>query len=212
VRRTLGLDGAARPNLFIIDTARLAAALRTLPTVDGKRRDSVAVRVALPDRLIVEIHERTPILVWQVLERRFLVDVEGVLLATGPAAAITSLPVIDDLRLGSRHLAVGDRLDAVDIAVVRRLGAVTPAMLGSAAPGLAMRATDDEGFALLAGPGRWHAVFGIYALNLRGPELVDAQVQCLAALLSGQEETIAVAYLFPEGGRCGTFASKKVTP
>jgi hypothetical protein len=75
-----------------------------------------------------------------------------------------------------------------------------------------MRVSDDDGFMLLAGSGLWRAVFGIYTPSLRGPELVDAQVQCLASLLAGGEEAIAVAYLFPEGGRCGTFAPRKVAP
>ncbi len=212
VRRALGLDGDLRPNLFVLDTARLAVALRTLPAVEGERPEAVSVRVALPDRLIVEVRERTPILVWQVGERRLLVDVEGVLLAPLPPGATSALPVLVDQRRDSARLAVGERLDPVDIAVGRLLGAVTPALLGSRAPRLTMRVSDDDGFMLLAGSGRWRAVFGIYTPSLRGPELVDAQVQCLASLLAGGEEAVAVAYLYPEGGRCGTFAPRKVAP
>jgi hypothetical protein len=212
VRHLLGLDDAVRPNLFVLDAARLARALRALPTVDEARPDAVSIRVALPDRLIVELRERMPILAWQVGVRRFLVDVDGVLLAEVGAAETSGLPVIADARASATGLHVGGNLEPVDLAVAGRIGAVTPAMLGSAAAHLSVEVSEDEGFVLLPDEASWRAVFGIYTPHLRSPDLVAAQVQCLASLLRGQEASVAVAYLFPEGGHCGTFARWERAP
>ena len=58
---------------------------------------------------------------------------------------------------------------------------------------------------LTAQPRSWRAIFGIYTPTLRGPDLVETQAQCLSSVLAGQEADISVVYLFPDGGRCGTF-------
>ncbi len=212
VRRSLGIEAGSRPNLFALDTSGLALALRGLPTVDAARADAVSVRVVLPDRMVVELHERVPILVWQVGAQRFLVDIDGVLLAEAGPGTTSGLPVVADSRAIAHGLHLGGRLAPVDLAVARSLGAVTPAMLGSAAPALGMAVSDDEGFVLSAADASWRAVFGIYTSHVRSPELVPAQVQCLAALLHGQEAALAVVYLFPEGGRCGTYTRRTRAP
>lgn len=221
VRHALGLDGSARPNLFALDTAGLAAALRALPAVDEARLDAASVRVVLPDRLIVELHERTPILAWRAGAHRFLVDVEGILLADiGPAEdgqagadpETRDLPVVVDMRGTAARLRVGSHLDPLDLAVARRIGAVTPAMIASTAASLSIAVGDEEGFALQPDGDAWRAVFGIYTPHLRSPDLVAAQVQCLASLLGAQEAEVGVVYLFPEGGRCGTWAPRAATP
>jgi hypothetical protein len=221
VRHALGLDGSARPNLFVLDTAGLAAALRALPTVDAARPDAVSVRVALPDRLVVELHERTPILDWRVGAHRFLVDVAGILLAdTGaagdaaadPGVAAAGLPVVVDTRSAAGGLHVGGHLDPIDLAVARRMGALTPAMIASTAASLSIEVGDEEGFVLLPEGDAWRAVFGIFTTHLRSPDLVPAQVQCLAGLLGAQEAEVATVYLFPEGGRCGTWAPPAPAP
>jgi hypothetical protein len=212
VRHVLGLDDAAHPNLFSLDTGRLVEALRRLPSVDAARSDAVVIRVTLPDRLIVELRERMPILIWEVGTRRFLVDVDGVLLAQVDEAQTPGLPVIADARSAAAGLQVGGQLERVDLAAARRVGAVTPAMLGSAAAYLSVEVGDDEGFVLVPDASSWRAVFGIYTSHLRSPDLVAAQVQCLASLLRGQEASVAVAYLFPEGGQCGTFAARPRAP
>ncbi|MFI5254204.1 MAG: cell division protein FtsQ/DivIB [Candidatus Limnocylindrales bacterium] len=208
----LGLDPAAPPNLFALDTARLARALRQLPSVDPLRADAVAVRVVLPDRLVVELHERTPIMLWVADGQRFLVDVDGVALGLAGDAPPAGLPLISDDRASATAFQVGAQLTDIDLAVARLIGALTPALLGSSATSLAFEVGDEEGWVVRPADGTWRAVFGIYTTHGRGPDLVAAQVQCLASLLAGKEASVAVAYLFPEGGRCGTYAKPAASP
>jgi hypothetical protein len=205
VLSAIGLDGDARPNLFALDTTRLAANLLALPAVDADRSDAASIRVALPDRLVVEVKERVPILVWQVGDRRLLVDVHGVVVSELASEATSELPVVADERAASGTLAIGDRIAETDLEVARRIAALTPAFLGSAATGLETRITEKEGFVLHAVPRSWRAIFGIYTPTLRGPDLVETQAQCLGSVLYGQEANISIVYLFPDGGRCGTF-------
>lgn len=203
---TLGFAQGARPNIFRMRTSDLAASLRQLPAVLD-----ADVRGLLPDRLAVRLSERVPILVWQAGDARYLVDVDGVLFARvdpgapDPAGTAMSLPTITDRRDPSTPPAVGERLDQIDIAAVRQLAAVTPAMLRSGATALRVSVDDAEGFTVDALPRLWHAVFGFYTVHLRSPEIIPGQVQCLAALLATSEPTVGTVHLSPEGDRCGTY-------
>ncbi len=206
VRHALGLDGSAPINLITLQTTPLQAALRSLPAVDPARADAASVEIALPDRLLVTLQERQPILTWQIDGHRYLVDVSGTLFAEiAPGAADPGLPTVMDARGGSSTLAVGDALDASDLAAVRQLAAVTPGSLGSAASGLTLAVTDAEGFTLDARPGSWHAIFGVYTATLRPPTLVPGQVQCLASLIAGHEPSLDIVRLAPATTRCGTY-------
>ncbi len=206
VDAALGLAATPHPNVFVLDTARLRRALLALPAVTDAR-----LRVELPDRLVVRLAERQPILVWASSNERWLVDVEGVVM--GPATpgdpATAGLPVFADDRSGRRPLAPGDTLDATDLAVARRLGALTPKLLGSRAATFSFEITDADGFTVSSVPRGWLAVFGMYTATLRSPDLIPAQVQCLASLLAQVgERKVASVYLFPEGDQCGTFTSR----
>jgi cell division septal protein FtsQ len=202
VTGALGLEEGARPNVFRIRTVDLAAALQQLPAVVDADVD-----VILPDRLAVRLHERVPILVWRGGDERLLMDQDGVHYVRVPAgvALPAGLPVVDDRRERPVPPTEGERLEAVDLAAVRQLGAVTPAMLGSGAAGVALSLDDVEGFTLDAQPGQWHAIFGFYTPQLRPPEMIPGQVQCLAALLAQSEPAIRTVILSPAEGRCGTY-------
>jgi hypothetical protein len=204
VREALGLERGST-NVFRLRTGDLAERLRAIPAVA-----EATVTVALPDRLVVRLAERTPILVWRRGEARFLVDVEGVLFARQKAADTAGLPVIEDRRTSraAKAIDVGARLGAIDLAVVRRLGALEPSQVGSNAPAFAVSRTDQEGWVVEAGEGRWRAVFGFYTPTLRTPELLPRQVQCLGELLVGREERLRVVYLSPVGERCGTYVEE----
>ena len=204
VRDALDLEGHAT-NVFRLRTGELAQRLKRIPAV----RDAT-VSVALPDRLVVQLAERVPILVWQRGPVRLLMDVEGMIFARQPAGVADTVPTIADRRdpQVSGALDVGERLGAIDLAVVRRLGALAPSQVGSTAPTFTITRTDDEGWVVEAGPGRWRAVFGFYTPSLRTPELLPRQVQCLRELLVGREELLRVIYLSPVGDRCGTYAEK----
>ncbi len=195
-------------NLVTLDTAKLAAALERLPTIA-----SASVEAGLPGTLVVRVTERRPILAWAVGQRRFLVDVDGQVIAEVPsrtplpvvgadgsvigpdAAAVgagTTVAMVDDRRQTGRGIAVGDHLTSVDLDAARRLGSLTPADLGSSATRLTIRANDKDGFLVIGTGGRaaWTAVFGYYTPTLRSPDLIPAQVRLLRSLLATGEAGI----------------------
>ncbi|HTS14453.1 MAG TPA: hypothetical protein VMH24_02225, partial [Candidatus Sulfotelmatobacter sp.] len=195
------------------------ATLRTLPAVDPARADAATIAVVLPDRLVVTVVERQPILVWLIGGARYLVDVTGTLFARlDPGAADPGLPTVDDRRADSAGLAVGAALDPSDLGAVRQLAALTPGFLGSQATTLSLAVTDDEGFTLDAGPGLWHAVFGVYTIAVRPPTIVPQQVQCLASLIAGSPQTrvaeasMDVIRLSLGPARCGTYTVRTAHP
>ena len=182
------LDLPTGGNVFRLDTAPLEAALRTLPGVAG-----ADISVRLPDAaVVVRIEERRPVLAWQVQGRRFIADPEGVIFAE--VDATSPLPegvaVVDDRRQGAiSQLAIGGRLDPVDLDVATRLGSLSPAEVGSAASQLQVAATDDDGF-IVTTPGGWTAVFGFYSPATRSTDIVPGQVRLLRSLLDGREEAV----------------------
>lgn len=201
VRRVLADGGSLDANVFRVPATQLAGALRALPSVTEAH-----VRVALPDRLIVELEERQPLLIWQVGRRQYLVDAEGVrfaLVRPGQPAG-EQLPVLVDRRAAAAS-GLGGRVDATDLDAARRLAAITPAALGADAERLLLSVDDEEGWVMDAVPSTWRAVFGFYTPNARGVELIDQQAQCLAGALAGRSRTLEVVYLSVAGERCGTF-------
>lgn len=173
-------------NLVTLRTDDLATRLAGLPAVR-----SAEVRVVLPNTVQVQLDERQPILVWQTTGGRFLVDATGVAfvqLADG-AAVPNGLPTIIDGRAAST-VSIGASIDPVAFDAATRLGSLTPADLASAANGLIVNLSDDEGFTLKAVPNLWTAVFGFYTTSLRPPSMIPDQVRLLKSLIAGREPTI----------------------
>jgi cell division protein FtsQ len=190
------LVSARGENLFQLSTGPLRTALERLSTVASAR-----VEVRLPGTLAVTIDERQPVLVWQVGKARYLVEASGTLFAKAPdtpPAGTPALPVVDDRRASSSGLAVGQRLDAVDLDAATRLGSLVPDDLGSSAVSLVVAVTDDNGFVVSARPDGWSAVFGFYTPSLRTTELVPGQVQLLRSLLIGREQLVERVILASE--------------
>ncbi len=188
------LELAEGQNLFEIATEPLEARIREIPAVA-----KVDISLGLPDTVAVQIVERVPILVWQIGERRLLVDESGLLFARlgkSPPASVADLPVILDTRAGSVKLAVGLPIDPVDLDAATRLASLTPAAVGSAATGLSVGVTDGNGFVLNSVPESWVAVFGFYTPSLRTTDLIPGQVQALRELLIRVgEPTVATVIL-----------------
>jgi cell division septal protein FtsQ len=194
----------AGTNLFGLETDHLEQRLLELPTV---RQASVSVR--LPGTVAVEVVERDPILVWQVGERRLLVDREGTLFAEFPAnptPGASALPTVVDKRDASAAFDVGSRLDPVDLDAATRLGSLRPIDVGSSAERLDLDLTDDLGFVLHARPRLWSAIFGFYTPSLRTAEMIPAQVHTLASLLLQQGER-NVQRITLAGATDGTFTT-----
>jgi hypothetical protein len=201
------LDEVRGQNLFGLRTGPLEAGILELPTIRGAE-----VSVRLPESLVVRVEERTPILVWRVGARRYLVDAEGRLFArlgedpdAQPAAA-AALPVVEDRRATSAGLSIGGRLEAVDLDAATRLASLRPADVGSEADGLSVAVGDANGFVLRARPDTWSAVFGFYTLSLRTPELIPGQVRLLRSLLIGREPQLDRVILASETD--GTYTVK----
>jgi hypothetical protein len=191
-------------NLFGLSTAPLVTAIESLPTVASAR-----VGVELPGTLAVTLVEREPIVVWQIGERRYLVDRDGALFAelTDPApAAAASLPVIDDRRAASGLFALGGTLDPVDLDAATRLASLKPADVGSGAVSLTVAVTDENGFVIATRPNAWSAVFGFYTPSLRTPELIPEQVRLLRSLLAGREPQVQRVIL--ASGTDGTYTAR----
>lgn len=187
VEARLGLTSGGS-NLVLVQTEAIAASLRELPAVTDAR-----VSVQLPDTLRVRLIEREPILAWVVGGQRFLVDREGVLFAAYPVdepGPSKGLPAVVDGRASSVTLAVGARLDPVDLDAATRLGSLSPADVGSAGKSLRIVVDDSDGYTVQSLPGGPVAVFGFYTLSLRTPELIPGQVRLLRSLLEGREATV----------------------
>lgn len=191
-------------NVFRLDTAPLAASLRSLPAVA-----SADVSVSLPDAaVVVVIDERQPVLAWQVGESRYIADGEGVIFAEVPEGVElpAGVAVVDDRRtFGTVELAIGGRLDAVDLDVATRLGSVSPADIGSGAASLQVAVTDLDGFVVTV-KGAWTAVFGFYSPATRPTDMIPGQVRLLRSLLAGREAAIARIVLASETG--GTYVPR----
>jgi hypothetical protein len=202
IRAKIGLEHGT--NLVGLATEPVAARLRELPSV----RDA-EVSVGLPDALQVAIAERRPIVVWAVGDRRFAVDDGGLLFAdttADPTGATQGVPIVIDERSSAGTLAVMSVLDPVDRDAATRLGSLTPSEVGSHAALLRVHVTDDRGFTISSGSGGWTAVFGFYGRNQRTPALIPGQVQLLAGLLAGREDTVLTVILADD--REGTYIAR----
>lgn len=189
-RSLADLDGAA---LLTVDATRVEAALRELPAVAEAR-----VTVTLPSSLTVTIIEKEPAFLWQTSAVRLIGAADGTLIGQIALRApvggdLAALPQVDDRRVESRNIIVGDRIDARVLASALRLAAVEPAMLGSSAADLEVRLTDADGFLLVSLSPAWLADFGYYPVAddaARGSldEQVEAQVAAVRTLYTIEPE------------------------
>jgi hypothetical protein len=190
-------------NVFLVDTGSINAELLGLPTVA-----TAEVRAVLPQRLIVAITERMPVLAVRHRGTVYLVDGDGIVLDDRPADApgLEELALIDDQRSTSAiAYATGGAINTVDARAMLTLAALTPTLLGSSATTLTVSIDDADGYVVSATPYGWRAVFGHYTPTLRPPAMIDRQVQCLETIVADGEALLDTAYLSPQGDRCGTY-------
>ena len=189
-RALAALDGDA---LLTVDASGLARDLEQLPAVSTARVEAV-----LPDTVRVTIVEKVATFVWQTSAVRLLGVADGTLIGQVALGAqlpddIAALPLIDDRRVESRNIIVGDRIDAGTLSAALRLATIEPAALGSAAFGLGVRLTDDDGFLLVSAAPAWQADFGFYPEGESGQpgsfqERVESQVAAVRTLFSYEGE------------------------
>ena len=191
-------------NLVGLTTQPIVERLRDLPSVADAN-----VTVRLPDTLAVDVHERVPILLWNVGNERFAVDGTGMLFATVPPSAppsLAGLPTVVDQRAAASALTIRSILDPVDLDAATRLASLTPEQIGSHAEALRVSVDDAHGFTLSSGQNGWQAVFGKYGLSQRTPSLIPGEVQLLSTLLAGREDGVQTVFLSDE--RNGTYLPK----
>ncbi|HEY7131910.1 MAG TPA: FtsQ-type POTRA domain-containing protein [Candidatus Limnocylindrales bacterium] len=191
-------------NLVGLATQPIVERLLGIPSIGG-----VAVGVGLPDVLRIAVTERRPVVLWGVGAHRFAVDESGLIFAdvgTKPPEGVASLPVVTDQRTSAVALGIRSILDPVDLDAALRLGSLTPDQIGSHAPKLGVTISDEKGFTVGTGPKGWSAVFGFYGRSQRTPALIPGQVQLLASLLAGREDTIQSVVLGDD--RDGTYIPK----
>jgi hypothetical protein len=207
VTEALDLSDTGNSNVFLLRTGDIRSRLLEISSVAA-----VDVRVVLPDRLVVAITERTAVLRVARGGAIYLLDGDGIVLEVRAAGAppIAELPLIDDRRVElGVPFEVGVAIDPTEAGAMLQIGALTPALVGSAATELVFSADDDDGFVVTAAPYGWRAVFGFYTPTLRPPTLIAQQVQCLRNLLASGEEQMDTVYLAPEGDHCGTYLPRE---
>jgi cell division septal protein FtsQ len=190
-RALASLDGDP---LLTLNASAVSARVQRIPAVERATVEGV-----LPDRVQVHITEKVPTFVWQTSAVRLVGVADGTLIAQLALDAalpgdLAALPLVDDQRATSRHLIVGDRIDAFSLAAALQLSQVEPAALGSIATDLGVRLTDDDGFLLVSSHPGWLADFGLYPVSdfdqpgaLR--ERVEAQVTAVRTLFSVEGES-----------------------
>jgi cell division septal protein FtsQ len=184
------LDGRA---LLTVDATALAARLARLPAVA-----TATVEAVLPDTVRVRIKEKVAAFVWQTGAVRLIGEADGTLIGqlaldADLPADLGLLPLVDDQRIASRSMIVGDRIDAATLAAAFILSEVQPAALGSAATDLKLRITDTDGFLLVSSAPAWQADFGLYPdADAGSPDTlhnrVEAQVAAVRTLFTYERE------------------------
>lgn len=140
-----GLKGK---NLFLAATQDTAAAVQRI-----RRLEAASVQLYLPPAAEVRVRERTPKFVWQVEERRFLVDAEGVVLAA--AGSDDRLPVIRDR--DQKPVALESQVDRQAVVIAAELLALLRTELPGVQP--SFEYSQREGLVLVSTQG-WQALFG----------------------------------------------------
>jgi hypothetical protein len=185
------LDPLKGTSLLLLDEASVAAELAQLPGVA-----SATVEPRLPAGVAIELHERTPVIVWQTNAARLLVDESGTVFGRlalgGPLPEeLRGLPLVVDRRVDSYGLRSGDRIPQVELATALQLRAVNPRLAGSSARSLSVAIDDRCGYLIGPAGGGWSAALGFHDADASGgtdPPTLDAQLGALRTLFSIHEE------------------------
>jgi cell division septal protein FtsQ len=159
-----GYRGAA---LLAVDSRALRQRLVGLPAVAD-----ATVDMRLPAELRVSISEKAPTFIWRTGAVQLIGAADGSLIAELPlyaaaGAELEGLPAIEDDRLASRGLTIGDVLPAAELRVALRLIGLDPELVGSRARQLSVSINDEYGFQLSSSQLAWRAAMGFYELDPR---------------------------------------------
>ena len=166
----LKITGADKANIFLLSEDDVAKKLKTLPYVLD-----VKVSKSIPDKLVVELTERTSTVTWKVGDLDYLVDADGVVLdsaldkdLSAQAQAYTVIQSQED-----RRLKIGDRVDQV---AVRSAPIIQNELAQSGVKLAAIQYLPGSGLMAVSAPesGNWKALLG-----------TDAQLEKKINILKG---------------------------
>lgn len=149
-------------NIFLINREEAAAAVRALPGVKDVRVD-----LALPNRMIINIQDQEPQVVWEVRGVQYWVDSDGVVLRPGNVEGKYLL--IIDPNPQAKALERGQQVDKRAIVTVQRLNSLLTETVKSYEWSL------NSGISVVAQEG-WRAVIG-------WDDRLEAKVEVLRAIL-----------------------------
>ena len=187
------LDEVRGQSVLAVDTRALRASIEEVPSVAAAE-----VTTSLTGQVQASLTEREVAIVWHTDMARFLAAADGTVFAAlvpdGEAPdALAGVPTVRDDRATARLMTVGDRIPEEVLAATMRIVSIDPAVLGSAASGLAVRLDDEFGFRLVAADAGWEAAFGVYGTDPRESDSeaavrLERQVTAVRTLFASRAE------------------------
>jgi len=106
----MGIQGQ---NIFLLDAGNLTERIEALPMVD-----SVSLSKQLPNLVVINVVERTPVLLWQTQQGTFSVDRKGVVIAAASDTTGTDhlMTIVDVSKEVGKQIHPGTLLNAANIA------------------------------------------------------------------------------------------------
>ncbi len=155
--------GVQGNNIFLVDSADVLQSVRRLPGVKNAQ-----VRLELPNRVIIEITDQEPQIVWEARGNRYLVDGQGEVIKQATGSGRFLLIVDPDPK--AEPLAPGKRLDKRAITAVQQLELQLPNQIKS------YEWAANVGITIVSNEG-WRAIIG-------WDDNLDAKLQVLRATVT----------------------------
>lgn len=162
-------SGVLGESVFGVDSATVARRIAALP---ASRR--VDVSTEAPDRLIVHIVERRPVLVWDADDRSFLIDETGDVIGQADGSTADGLPHLRALP-GNPSPTVGNSVGAMPVHAALALNERLPAEAGLTQAAIIL----DPLIGVVVQAEKWRAVVG-------NDELLGKKLAVLKLLLRDQ--------------------------
>jgi hypothetical protein len=191
-----GYGGAA---LLTVDSGAMRQRLVQLPAVAD-----ATVEMRLPGELRVSITEKAPAFIWRTAAVQLVGAADGSIIAelpldAEPGSELERLPAVEDDRLASRGLTIGDRVPAAELRVALRLVGLDPGLVGSQARHLSVSIDTEYGFQIASPHPAWRAAMGFYELDPREDQAaaearLEQQLAAIRTLFATRPEA-AVSWL-----------------
>jgi cell division septal protein FtsQ len=149
--------------IFLVDSSQVLQSVRRLPGVKEAQ-----VRLELPNRLVIEITDQEPQIIWEARGNRYLVDGQGEVIKAATGAGRFLLIVDPDPK--ADPLAPGKRLDKRAITTVQQLELQLPNQVKS------YEWAANVGITVVSNDG-WRAIIG-------WDDNLDAKLQVLRATVA----------------------------